>query len=177
MANVIDLQLIGKRRAASKHSDLKVTLLAVGCGIAMLGALLAWETRSGPEYPAMNARLEKAVGSDFRSAGISKWTFSYCQSAHVEGSGGSYDLQWREGEDCGLFDRATWRFQVVLGKDGKYHFYSPDINPARADFDGTAKGTIERAQDMLNDYQQAKAKRAADDASRVRSAASWNAQG
>lgn len=177
-AIVIDLRSRTGASVTAKRSALKEGAAMVALLVGMAAALVAWESRSGPEYPAMSDRLQSAVGADLRKAGITKWKFKYCRPAQVEGAGSSYRLTWSEGhDDCGLLSDASWRFTVELGKDGKYHFYSPDVDGKQDDFDRTAKGTVERARDMLAAYQAARTKRAADEASQERSAGQWNAKG
>jgi len=177
-SNIIDLRGLTGARVKAKRSPLKENAVMGAVMIGLVAALVAWELRSGPEYPAMSNRLEQTIGADLRKAGISKWKFSYCRPTRVDGTRGSYSLNWTEGdEDCGAFSDASWRFTVALGKDGKYHFFSPDVGAKQDDFDGTAKGTIERARDMLAAYQQARTKQATDEASREHSTAQWNAKG
>jgi len=178
-SNIIDLRggLTGARVKA-KRSPLKENAVMGAVMIGLVGASVAWELRSGPEYTAMSNRLEQTIGADLRKAGISEWKFSYCRPTRVEGTGGSYRLNWTEGDDdCGAFSDASWRFTVAFGKDGKYHYFSPDVVAKQDNFDGIAKATIERSRDMLAAYQQARTKQAADEERREHSAAQWNAKG
>lgn len=77
-------------KSQHKFMTLKELVFAIALIGSAVGVCVAWGTRLGPEYPAISAQIQKAIGPDLAKARITKWGFTDCRSSETYGANGDY---------------------------------------------------------------------------------------